>query len=150
VVEDLRVFRHVGFFVSVVFNGRHLHAARKSVTIVTEVGRHFAPLRHRCSFEGDSSMATTTKHEASTHHQTAASSHEAANMINAASSDDIRTDFLCALTEGLASGRIPREKLKRLLRSYPSELQHRLQEDAKFVLLLEQVWRGRTLNSSSP
>jgi hypothetical protein len=61
-------------------------------------------------------------------------------MIRPAEPDDVRTKFLCAFSDGLVSGTMPTEKLKRLIGQFPAELQHGLRETAKVLLLLEQVW----------
>ncbi len=61
-------------------------------------------------------------------------------MIRRADPNNLHTEFLCTLSEGLVSGRIPRDRLTELLSDCPAELQDRWLANAKVVVLLNHVW----------
>ncbi len=61
-------------------------------------------------------------------------------MIRHADLEQVQTDFLCALSEGLRTGHVPRKRLKQLLDSCPPEIQNRLRDESQIVHALYELW----------
>ena len=57
-------------------------------------------------------------------------------------SEAVHTDFLCAFSEGLSRGKVPCEELRSMLSGCSAEDQQALLDDAKVVLLLDEMWRS--------